>query len=191
MLGKIFGIMTFIALVFGIITGRIEQVGGAAMSGAGKAVTLVISLAGAMCFWSGIMRVLDKTGVTAKITKAINPLLRLLFPRLARENRTEVLGDISANISANLLGLGNAATPAGLKAMQKLKDINPAPGKASREMITFVLINCAAIQILPTTLISLRAAAGSVNPSAIIVPVWICSVAGFVLTVIICRFIRK
>lgn len=191
MLGKIFGIMTFIALVFGIITGRMQQVGGAAMNGAGKAVTLVISLAGAMCFWSGIMRVLEKTGITAKLTKAISPVLRLLFPRLAKENRSEVLGDISANISANLLGLGNAATPAGLKAMQKLKEINPNPGKASREMITFVLINCAAIQILPTTLISLRAVAGSVNPSAVIVPVWICSVAGFVLTVIICKLIRK
>ena len=127
-------------------------------AGAGEAVTLVIALAGAMCLWGGLMRIADCAGLTKKLAKSFSPFLRLLFPSL--EPESEAAQAISMNLSANLLGMGNAATPFGIAAMKELAKRSPYPEVATDEMITFVVMNTASVQLIPATVAMLRSAAG-------------------------------
>lgn len=172
-LGKIFSIISIISLLFAIFTGNLSQLAGAILDGASKAVTLTIALVGVMGLWSGVMRVLEDIGVCRMIAKIISPILKFIFPETCRKGiATE---EVAANISANMLGLGNAATPMGIKAMQEMSKANGESDTASNDMITFVVMNTCAISLMPTTLIALRRAAGSANPFEILIPVWICS----------------
>ena len=116
MLGKIFGVLCLIALIFGILTGNITQLGSAVLDGAANAVTVTLSLCGMMCLWCGMMRVLSEAGVIRRLTRLLSPFLKCFFPDAARTG--EGIEEISANISANLLGIGNAATPFALRAME-------------------------------------------------------------------------
>lgn len=157
-------IMALIAIVGGFCSGRIEEVGQAALSRCGEAVTLVIALTGALCLWSGLMEIAKQAGVTKKIADFFRPLTARLFPALGEDSET--LGMIALNISANLLGLGNAATPLGLAAMERMTAL---PGRtASREMITLVVLNTCSIQLIPATAAALRLAAGSAAPMEIL-----------------------
>lgn len=187
MLGKIFGALAAVSFIFALISGRAELLGPAAMKGASDAVTLAVSLAGVMCLWSGLMGVLEKTGAAGRLSAALGWLTKLLFPGAHKKTGGAGVPEIAANISANLLGLGNAATPIGLRAMEKLSRLNDDKGRASDDMIMFVLVNCAALQLVPATLIALRGAAGSSKPAAVLVPVWICSGTAFVLSVLLCK----
>ena len=174
MLGKIFGILCAVSLVFGIACGRIDEVGGAVLDGASAAVTLTLSLVGIMCLWCDIMRVLERAGLISRLARQIAPLLRFYFPdTYEKKNGSD---EIAANISANLLGIGNAATPLALSAMKKMQENNESPDTASDDMITLAVLNTSSISILPTTVIALRRAAGATDPFSIIVPVWIVSV---------------
>lgn len=172
-LGKIFSIISIISLLFAIFTGNLSQLASAMLDGASKAVTLTLALIGIMGFWSGIMRVLQDIGVCRLLAKVIAPLLKWIFPESSKKGIAT--DEIAANISANMLGLGNAATPMGLKAMKALSMANADSDIASDDMITFVVMNTCAVSLMPTTLIALRRAAGSENPFAILIPVWICS----------------
>ena len=157
-LGKIFSIISIISLLFAIFTGNLSQLAGAILDGASKAVTLTIALVGVMGLWSGVMRVLEDIGVCRMIAKIISPILKFIFPETCRKGiATE---EVAANISANMLGLGNAATPMGIKAMQEMSKANGGSDTASNDMITFVVMNTCAISLMPTTLIALRRAAG-------------------------------
>lgn len=157
-------IMALIAIVGGFCSGRIEEVGQAALTRCGEAVTLVIALTGALCLWSGLMEIAKQAGITEKIAVFFRPLTARLFPALREDSET--LGIIALNISANLLGLGNAATPLGLAAMERMSAL---PGqKASREMITLVVLNTCSIQLIPATAAALRLAAGSAAPMEIL-----------------------
>ena len=204
MLGKIFGIIAIASFLFAVFTGRIEAIGTAVIDGASGAVTLVISLAGMMCLWSGIIRVLKAVGLMEILAKIIAPLLKFLLPhtyRLKKEGNKDAesaLQSVSANIGANMLGIGNAATPLGIDAMKKLNslhDDNTNDTNNSKDMIAFVVFNCASLQIIPTTLIALRAASGSANVFEILPIVWICSVAttafAVIITKILLRFKRR
>jgi len=172
-LGKIFSIISIISFVFAIFTGNLSQLAGAILDGASKAVTLTIALIGVMGLWSGVMRVLEDIGVCRMLSKIISPILKFIFPETCKNGiATE---EIAANISANMLGLGNAATPMGIKAMEAMSKANKESDTASNDMVTFVVMNTCAISLMPTTLIALRRAAGSTNPFEILVPVWICS----------------
>lgn len=182
MLGKIFSASALISLVFAIITGNLEALAAAVLDGSAKAITLTLALAGAMGFWSGIMRVLSDVGVCRALAKLIHPVLRLIFPESV--GRGVASEEIAGCISANMLGLGNAATPMGIRAMEAMAKTSPNGGEASDDMITFVVMNTCPLSLLPTTLIALRRAAGSADPFAVLVPIWIsstvCSVAAVI-----------
>ena len=174
MLGKIFGIITLIALVFGICSGNTAALGSAVLDGASSAVQVLLSLGGMMCLWCGMMRVLSEAGLIRKLARLLSPFLRLFFPEAARTG--EGLEEISANISANLLGIGNAATPFALRAMEEMQKHNPHPERASAEQITLAVLNTASVTLIPTNLLALRRAAGSENPYAVMTPIWITSI---------------
>ena len=165
-------VMVVVSLVCGLATGRIDAVANAALEGAASAVELSISMAGIMCLWSGVMEVMKECGISAKLARAFRPILRKLLPESSRDEET--LASITANVSANLLGLGNAATPLGIRAARRMAV--GCGGIASNELCLLVVLNTASIQLLPTTIASVRAAAGSAAPFDILPAVWVSSV---------------
>lgn len=173
MLGKIFGVICLLSLIFAVFSGNVTALGSAVLDGATDAVETTLSLCGMMCLWCGIMNVLSEAGVIGKLSRLLKPLLSRIFPEAAREE--EGLEEISSNISANLLGIGNAATPFALRAMEKLQRHNPHPSRASYEQITLIVLNTASITLIPTNLLALRRAAGSLRPYAVLLPIWITS----------------
>lgn len=175
MLGKIFGVFCLIAFAVGVCGGNAQEIGNAVLDGAAGAVKVTLSLAGVMCFWSGIMEVLREVGAIRLLAKLLRPLLRLFFPHAAATG--EGAEEVCANIAANLLGLGNAATPFALSAMKKLGQGREGeqPLAASGEQITLAVLNCAPFTLIPANLLALRRAAGSAEPYAVLIPVWICS----------------
>ena len=192
MLGKIFGILAVLSFLSAVFTGNINAVGEAAAVGAGSAVQLIISLAGMTCLWSGIIRALKAAGLMDFLTRVISPLLKIILPEtynLKKQGSKEAdsaLQSVSANIGANILGIGNAATPLGIDAMKKLNGLN-----SSRDMIMFAVLNCASLQVIPTTLIALRSAAGSSDVFGIMPAVWLCSLATTIFAVIITKILFK
>jgi len=188
MIGKIFGIMSVVSVVFSLFTSRIRELGTAVIDGASAAVGLTISLCGMMCLWCGIMRVLEHSGMIRRISLLLSPFLRCFFPDAYRKR--EGCDEIAANVSANLLGIGNAATPLAICAMEKLQKNNPHPDTASHDMITLAVLNTASISIVPSTILALRRAAGSTDPFAVVVPIWICSLCTSSFALILCRAMR-
>lgn len=185
MLGRIFGVICLLSLVFAAVTGNIAQLGNAVLDGAADAVRLTVSLIGIMCLWCGIMQVLSDAGIISKLSRLMSPLLRVFFPTAYRTgNGAE---EITANISANLLGIGNAATPLALRAMERMQQSNTDRTSASADMITLTVLNTASVSIMPSTVIALRRAAGAAEPFSVVVPVWICSVCGAVLALLLTR----
>ena len=158
MIGKIFGILCLISVIFGIALGNGAELANAVIDGASGAVALTVSLCGMMCFWCGIMRVFERVGVIGALSRMLAPIIRAIFPDAERAGAS---GEICANVAANLLGIGNAATPFAIKAMEKLQSANAARETASADMITLAVLNTASINLIPTTLIALRRAAGS------------------------------
>lgn len=175
MLGKIFGVICTISFVFALFCGNMAELAGAVIDGAAEAVQITLSLLGMMALWCGVMRVAQRAGAVRVLSRLISPFLRIFFPTAYRTGRG--VDEITASVGANLLGIGNAATPLAIAAMEKMQEDNPNKSVASDDMITLSLFNSSAPNLLPTTLIALRRAAGSVLPYGIIVPVWICSFA--------------
>lgn len=170
MINYIWGGLMLISLVTAIFTGRLEAVTNAAMQGSTEAVTLSLSLLGIICLWTGIMKIAQDGGVISIFASFMRPLTRILFPRLNKN--CNAMDAIVMNMVANMLGMANAATPLGLKAMKELSKINKSD-VASHEMCMFAVINTASIQLIPSTIIALRQ--GAQHPFEIIVPVWIAS----------------
>lgn len=164
--------MVVLSVVFGMLNGRMEAVSAAALAGAGSAIQLCLSMAGVLCLWSGVMEIMNRCGMSAKLARAFRPLLRMLLPDASRDNET--LSAVSANVSANLLGLGNAATPLGIQAARRMA--RGQEGVASDELCLLVVLNTASIQIIPATIASVRAAAGAAAPFDILPAVWLSSV---------------
>ena len=164
--------MVVLSLLFGIATGRLDQVATAALEGANSAIELSLSMAGIMCLWSGVMEVLNVCGLSAGLARLFRPLLRRLMPESAKDEET--LAAVSANVSANLLGLGNAATPLGIRAARRMA--RGCGGVASNDLCRLVVLNTASIQLLPATVASVRAAAGCATPFDILPAVWLASV---------------
>ncbi len=189
MLGKIFGILCLISVLFGVLSGNLPALGNAVLDGASGAVEVVLSLCGMMCLWCGIMRVLSEAGLIRKLSRCLRPVLRFFFPEAARTG--EGLDEISANISANLLGIGNAATPFALRAMEQLQKHNPDPSRASAEQITLAVLNTASLTVIPANLLALRRAAGSEKPYAIMLPVWIVSLICTLLALFLTRAVHR
>ncbi len=164
--------MVLLALLFGLVNGRLDAVAAAALEGADAAIQLSLSMAGSLCLWSGVMEILRACGLSQKLAGAFRPLLRRLLPQ-ASEDR-ETLAAVSANVSANLLGLGNAATPLGIRASRRMA--RGCNAVASDELCRLVVLNTASIQLLPTTVASLRAVNGCSTPFDILPAVWLASV---------------
>ncbi len=189
MLGKIFGVFCLVALIFGVCNGRADALGVAILDGASAAVNLTLSLCGMTCFWCGILEVLRETGAIRRLSQLLRPLLRLIFPNACKTG--EGVEEIAANISANLLGIGNAATPMALAAMEQLQKHNPHPDRASPEQITLAVMNTASITLIPANLLALRRAANSAEPYTVLLPVWAVSFSCAVLSVLLTRAFSK
>lgn len=164
--------MVLLSLVFGAASGRLDAVAAAALEGAQAAIQLSISMAGVLCLWSGVMEVMNVCGLSAGLARAFRPILRRLLPDACRD--TETLAAVSANVSANLLGLGNAATPLGIRAACRMA--RGCGGVASDELCLLVVLNTASIQLIPATVASVRSAAGCRTPFDILPAVWLASV---------------
>ena len=163
--------------IFGLLTGRTDAVAAAALDGAAEAVTLCVSMLGALMLWNGVMELLRVAGLAAGLSRIFEPLLRRLFPEAGHD--TETLSALTANVTANLLGLGNAATPFGIRAAERMS--RTGNGIASDELCRLVVLNTASIQLFPATVASLRSAAGCRTPLDILPAVWITSAASVVV----------
>lgn len=168
----IFTAMVVLSVIFGFLGGTIDAVGAAALDGASAAVELCLSMAGVMCLWSGVMSLMKACGLTDLLNRLFRPLLSRLLPNACRDEAT--LAALSGNVSCNLLGLGNAATPLGIQASQRMA--RGCGGIASDELCMLVVLNTASIQLLPTTVAGVRSALGSESPFDILPSVWLASV---------------
>lgn len=183
MLNYIWSGIVIISIICSVILGNTQNLSKALIDSGASSIELILTMAGIMCLWSGIMKIAVESGFTNLIAKLFAPILRPLFPKLGKDS--EAFQSITMNISANLLGLGNAATPFGLKAMEQLHTLNNKSDTASNEMVIFVVMNTASLQLLPTTLATLRQSYGSTAPFEIIVPVWISSVCSLAVALIL------
>ena len=196
MLNYIWGGMIIIGIIYGSFTGQMAEVTNAAISSAKEAVSLCITMLGVMAFWMGMMEIAEDTGIMKKLTKKMNPIVEFLFPNIPQNN--EAKNYISINMAANILGLGWAATPAGLRAMEEMQKLNIEKNGqkksyiASSEMCTFLVINISSLQLIPVNMIAYRSQYGSVNPTAVIGPgliaTLISTAVGVVFSKVCCRF---
>ena len=179
--------MVAVSILCGIATGQGELVAAAAVEGAQSAVELCVSIAGMLCLWTGVMEVMGRSGLAEKLSRLLRPVLRLLFPQVAQDRA--ILDSISANVSANLLGLGNAATPLGIETVRRME--RRSPGVASDAMCMLVVCNTASIQLIPTTVATVRAAAGGASPFDILPAVWLASALSVGVGVLACKIFAR
>ena len=187
MMSYIWGIMTSVSVIGGILTGQIDNVANAAMSGAADAVSLFLTVGGMMCLWSGLMKIAHESGITKAFSWLISPILKLLFTDVSPNSNAA--GALSMSIAANFLGLGSAATPLGLAAMKELA--KNCQGTATDSMVMLVVLNTASIQLIPTTIAVYRASAGSASPLCILPCVWISSIASVTAGITMAKILSK
>lgn len=187
MLNFIWAIIIFISVAVSIFSDKITSLSDAVISGAAASVELLISITGIVAFWSGIMEIAEKSGLMLYMSKLFYPLLSKLFKNTPPENKA--IRYISSNITANMMGLGNAATPLGLKAMNELQKLNPDKSTASNDMVTFVVMNTASLQVLPTTLCAYRSAYGSAKPFEVLPQIWIVSMLSLTVGLIFAKLL--
>jgi len=187
MMKWIFSGLILTSVVFGIFQGRMDAVTGAAISDCGKAVELTITLAGSMCMWSGLMKIAEQSRLTEKISHLFSPAIRLLFSNM--HYKSAAAGAITLNITANLLGLGNAATPLGIAAMREMQKAAPHTGVATNNMVMFVVLNTASLQLLPTTTALLRANTGAEAPLDIMPATWAASAVSLLVAILVAKLL--
>ena len=189
MLNILWPIFIIISFIYAIFAGNIENLDKSIFSSVEEAVNLSISLLGTMCLWSGIMQIARETTFVNKLSNLLAPVMKFLFPDVKKGSN--IYQEISMNIIANLLGLGNAATPLGLKAMKSMQEENVDKNILTNSMATLIVLNTASIQIIPSTVIAIRSSLGSTNPSIIIVPVWIATICAGVVGMLAVKFFIK
>lgn len=185
MMNYIWGGMILISIIIAVISGNTDKLSDSVLSGAKSAVELIISMAGMMCLWSGLMNIAEQGGVTKTLAKIFSPVIKRLFPEYKADEKTS--SAICSNITANLLGLGNAATPLGLRAIKRMNEANPNKTTANDSMVMFVVINTASIQLIPTTITILRSEAGATTPMDIAPCIWLSSAAALVVGIIMAK----
>ena len=173
MINYIWASMIIFSVISAFFSGTAPELSSAIISSASDAVSLCIRLGGTICLWGGLMEIAEQSGLTGAVCKLLSPFLKIIFPKMDMKGQTARA--ISMNVTANLLGLGNAATPLGLEAMRRLQEENPSKEKASRDMIKFVVMNSAAFHLIPTTVAAMRQDYGSKNPFDIMPASWISS----------------
>ncbi len=196
MLNYIWAIMIMIGVVYGALNGRMMEVTQAALESAQDAVVLCFTMTGVMAFWVGLMQVAEESGLIQKLTRGLSPFISFMFPRIPKGHKSRDY--ISTNIIANVLGLGWACTPAGLKAMEELARLQEERGipeekrhYASNEMCTFLILNISSLQLIPVNMIAYRTQYGSVNPAIIIAPAIIATAAGLLVSIVYCKMKDK
>lgn len=196
MLNYIWAVMIVVGVIYGVFTRNIEQVGDGAIESAEEAVKLCITMLGIMSMWMGFMGVAEKSGLVAKAEKMLEPVIHWLFPALPKDHKARA--HIITNIIANILGLGWAATPAGLKAMEELaKDPIPQKGKilpghiSTNEMCTFLVLNISSLQLIPVNMIAYRSQYGSASPASIVAPAILATTISTLVGVIFCKIMCK
>ncbi len=190
MLNYLWAFMIIAGVVYGTVTGRIESVSNGFIEGGGEAVSLCITMLGIVSLWTGLMNIAGKSGLISSLQRKMSPIIKWLFPGVPKGHPAAEY--IAMNLIANLCGLGWAATPAGLKAMEALAALQDERAgyhvtKASDEMCTFLIINISSIQLIPVNIIAYRAEYGSVNPAAIIIPGMIATTISTLVAVIFCK----
>lgn len=188
LMGLIWTAMIVVSILFGCLNGSAAQVQQAALDGAAAAIELCLGIGGAVCLWCAVMELMRTSGLADALSRALRPTLRRLFPESSKHE--SVMQPLSANVSANLLGLGNAATPMGILAAQEMARLG-SPGVASNELCRLVVLNTASIQLLPTTVAAIRAAEGAAAPLDILPAVWISSVASVAVGLLTARAMEK
>lgn len=189
MLNYLWGFMILIGIVYGTLTGRIDAITNAALESSKEAVMLCITMTGVMSFWVGFMKIAEKGGLIQSMTDKLRPIIRFLFPNLPKEH--EANEHIATNMIANILGLGWAATPAGLRAMESLSKLNKNSSVASKEMCTFLIINISSLQLIPMNIIAYRSQYGSVNPAVIVGPAILATTASTLAGIIFAKVMDK
>ena len=166
MLNIVWPIFLILSIIYSILSGNLSKLNQSIFESTNTAIELSVTLIGTMALWSGIMKIASETSIVNKITNFLRPIMKILFPKMKKDDN--VYKEISMNMVANILGLGNAATPFGLKAIKEMQELNKEKDRATRSMITFLVLNTASVTIMPTTIISLRMMYGSLNPEKII-----------------------
>lgn len=189
MLNFLWGAMMIVGIVYAVFTGRLGLVTEGAIAGAKDAVTLCITMLGVMSLWTGMMEIAKEAGVIKVLTEKLRPFVIFMFPELLEEEAAA--SSISTNIVANILGLGWAATPAGLQAMEELAKINRTPGVASRAMCTFLILNISSLQLIPINMIAYRTQYGSVNSTAIVGPAIIATLCSTIAGIVFCKLMGR
>ncbi len=189
MVNVIWFLLIAIGIIFSFFTGNVDTINNSILNNGKEALDLVLSILPIIVLWTGILRIAEDAGLLKRFAKLVEPLLSHIFPDIPQNNKA--LGFIASNIAANMLGLGSAATPFGLKAMQELQKINDKKDTASTPMITFLVLNTAGVTIVPTTVLALRIAHGSANPSEIIIPGIIATFCSSLGGLLLDYFIRK
>lgn len=189
MMNYIWGILMILSVVCALMTGRINQLSDSVLTGAAESVKFVISVLGMMAFWTGIMKIAEESEITDILAKILSPILKVLFNE--KNTSSSAFKAICMNITANLLGLGNAATPFGIKAMEEMQKSNPHPDTATNSMIMFIIVNTASLQLIPTFLCALRQQHGAENPLNILPILWATSVISLVVGVFVTKIFEK
>ena len=190
MLNYIWAGMILLGVIYGVCTGQMSALTGGAIDSATEAESLCITMAGVMALWMGLMEIAQESGMITKMTKGIRPFLKFMFPRLPEDHPAGEY--IATNLIANVLGLGWACTPAGLKAMEQLAELEEQRGKkvtaASNEMCTFLILNISSLQLIPVNMIAYRSQYGSANPAVIIAPALVATLFSTIISVIYCKW---
>lgn len=189
MLNIIWPLFLIISFIFSIFNGTLQEINSAIFESVQNAISFSITLLGTMCLWCGIIKIAMKTKIVNKIKKLLKPILKYLFPEL--NEKSNAYEEISMNIIANLFGLGNAATPLGLKAMKSLQEENVEKNKLSNSMALLIVLNTASIQIIPTTVIAIRNSLESKNPTQMILPVWISTLCAAITAIVSAKILSK
>lgn len=182
-------IIILISYVFAIINGKIEDINNSIFSSISDVVTLVLTLVGNMCLWCGIIKIIQETSIMKFIEKIIRPLLNWLYKDT--KNNQKAMEAISINTVANIIGIGNAATSSGLQAMEEMQKENRDKTKLTDSMVMLIVLNTASVQILPTSIMSIRASLGAQNPADIIIPIWISTITGTLVGIIVTKIMLK
>ena len=190
MMNYLWGGMLLTGIVYGVLTGNVKDITDAVLASSREAITLCFTMLGIVAFWSGLMEVAVDAGIMKGMTRLLKPVMGYLFPKIPKDH--PALTSISANFVANILGLGWAATPAGLRAMSELAHLEKERGKltdvASDEMCTFLVINISSLQLIPVNIIAYRSQYGSANPAAIIAPAILATLVGTLVAVFFCKW---
>jgi spore maturation protein A len=189
MINIIWFLILIIGIGYGVFNGNGEIVSKAIVSTTSSTVELIIGLVGMMCLWCGVMKIAERSGLTDKLAKVLKPVLRLIFKEAGKDEKA--LGAIVMNITANMFGLSNAATPFGIKAMEEMDRLNRDKDVASNDMVLFLVLNAACIQFVPTTVVSIRAALNSQNPGAIIFAALCTTTIASIIGITLCKLVQR